>query len=83
MSVMTSEPDKSNAVETAVRAIKDYEVLGSTDWRRRDDVRACRRRTARILSFGSWSRCIAIAGNCVTGQTRVRTGRGRGTISAG
>jgi len=36
----TSEPGHSSAVETAVRAIRDYDVLGPVDWRRRDDVRA-------------------------------------------
>jgi serine/threonine protein kinase len=39
-SFVTSESGNSNVVETAVRAIKDYNVLGPTDWRQRDDVRA-------------------------------------------
>jgi serine/threonine protein kinase/tetratricopeptide (TPR) repeat protein len=34
------EPDDSHAIETALRAIKDYDVFGSADWRTRDDVRA-------------------------------------------
>ena len=39
-SFVTSESGNSKAVETAVRAIKDYCVLGPTDWRQRADVRA-------------------------------------------
>ena len=33
------QPDDSR-VETAARALKEYDVLGPDDWRRRDDVRA-------------------------------------------
>ena len=33
------QPDDSH-VETAARALKEYDVLGPDDWRRRDDVRA-------------------------------------------
>jgi serine/threonine protein kinase len=32
-------PDDPQTVETALRALKEYEVLDPTDWRRRDDVR--------------------------------------------
>jgi eukaryotic-like serine/threonine-protein kinase len=40
VSFQTSDRGNSHAVETALRAIKDYNVLGPGDWRRRDDVRA-------------------------------------------
>jgi eukaryotic-like serine/threonine-protein kinase len=33
------QPDDSR-VETAIRALNEYELLGPADWRRRDDVRA-------------------------------------------
>ena len=34
-----TEPDDRTVVETACRALNDYDVLGSGDWRQRDDVR--------------------------------------------